>query len=205
MADRLGAASFRRPLSVAVIVIAGLAAACGGSGATPPPSTAPAPSLAPTPSPSPDRHILGPLDTNRVFQLLVGAGRAIHQESLGGPGPKGQPAVILYLVDGPVHVAIRQYTTPAAVAAAGFKAKSTIAKGDAPYELWASNIVLDIGPSAKGVKPVAPDTDVAATAAALAEILGPYIGPFQQRSVAPLALPSVPASATPVPPSPGSS
>ena len=190
----------RRRLFLVAAVVAVIATACGEPPTrTPPPSAAvtPAPDAAPTPSP--DRHILGTLDTNRVFQLLVAAGLPIHQESLGGPGPKGEPTVILYLVDGPVHVAIRQYSTPAAVAAAGFKPKSVVAKGDAPYELWSSNVVLDIGPSTAGVKPVAPDADVSAAANALVHALDPFIGPFQQRAVAPLLLPSTPAPTTPSP------
>ena len=178
--------------------MAGVVAACGASSATPAGTVAP-PAVTPTPTTTPDRHILGTLDSNQVFQLLAAAGLGVRQESLGGPGPKGEPTVVLYLVDGVAHVAIRQYSTAAAVAKAGFRPRSAVAIGDAPFEIWASNIVLDIGPTDTRRKPAAPDPAVASSAFDIVSMLDPFMGPLQQRAVQPLTLPSTPVPATPAP------
>ena len=142
----------------------------------------------------------GTLETNEVYQLLVGAGLDVRQESVSGPGPGDEPTVTLFVVTGAAHFAIRQYTTAEAVAAAGFTSGSAVAVGDAPFELWATNIVLDIGPTDAKAVPTAPDAPVASAALSIVAALDPYIGPFRQRAVNPLILPSSPA-----PPSPSAS
>jgi hypothetical protein len=189
------------PSLLRAAVLAGFVAGCGSSAPTPtpPPTTTPTP----LPTPTPDRHITGPVDTDRVFQILLAAGIPVHQESLGPAGPNGEPVTTLYVVGGSVHIAIRQYTTAAAVAAAGFRSGSAIAIGDAPFEIWASNVVLDIGPMTPGARPDPPDPAVGVIALAVATALDPYLGPLSQRALTPLTLPSAPVPATPGPsPSP---
>ena len=142
----------------------------------------------------------GTLETNEVYQLLLGAGLDLRQESVSSPGPGREPTVTLFVVTGAAHFAIRQYTTAEAVAAAGFTPGSAVAMGDAPFEFWATNIVLDIGPTDARALPKAPDAVVASAALSIVAALDPYIGPFQQRAVNPIVLPSSPA-----PPSPSAS
>ena len=172
-------------------------AACGAPGPTPAPTTAPAATPTLAGAPTSDRHLFGTLETNEVYQLLVGAGLCIRQEGIGGPGPSGEPPVTLFVLIGPEHVAIHQYTTAEAVTQAGFIPGSTPAVGDAPFEFWATNIVVAIGPANAKLLPGPPDASDVAAAFSIVDALDPYIGPFEQRAVAPLILPS-----TPAPPSP---
>jgi hypothetical protein len=128
-----------------------------------------------------------------VFQILLAAGIPVHQESLGPGGSNGEPVATLYVVGDSVHIAIHQYATAAAVASAGYRSGSAVAAGDAPFEIWASNIVLDIGPVTPGVRPGSPDPTVGVIATAVVAALDPFLGPLAQRAVTPLTLPTAPA------------
>ena len=189
-----GAAAWN--LGFVTLIVVGVIAACG-PGPTPAPTSAPVASPTPAGAPASDRHLFGTRETNEVYQLLVGAGLVVRQEGIGGPGPGGEPPVTLFVLIGPEHVAIHQYTTAAAVAMAGFIPGSTPAVGDAPFEFWAANIVIAIGPANAKLLPGPPDASDDAAAFSIVDALDPYIGPFEQRAVSPLILPS-----TPAPPSP---
>lgn len=189
------------------ILIAGIlaVAACGPSGATAPPSGTTA-SGAPTPPPTPNLHIDGSVDANRVFQILASARLAVHQETLQGPGSNGEPNATLFIVDGSIPVSIDQFSSPGAVRNAGYTAGSHTVKGDAPYTLWAANIVIHVGNRQSGALPAGPDAGTQAAAVEIARVIDPYLGPLTQRSVAPLQLPSTPtpevtAAPTSAPPS----
>jgi len=175
-------------------VLAVALATCGG-GSTPPPSSAnPGASTAT----AQDRHITGNVDPNRIFQILAGAGLPVHQESLGA-GPSGEPVSVLFVRDGFHPLAIQQYSSPKAVTQAGFKPGSKIGKGDSTYTFWAANIVINLGPADAKVIPATPTVDLQSEAARLVAVLDPFIGPFYQRSVDPITLPSTPVPPTPEP------
>jgi hypothetical protein len=176
----------------AVLAIA--LAACGGS-STPPPSSA---NPGATPPTAQDRHITGNVDPNRIFQILAGAGLPVHQESLGA-GPSGEPVSVLFVRDGFQPLAIQQFSSPKAVIEAGFKPGTKIGKGDSTYTFWAANIVINLGPSDAKVVPATPTAELQTEAARVVSVLDPFIGPFYQRSVDPITLPSTPVPATPAP------
>lgn len=175
------------------ILVAGLlvVSACG-------PDSASAPSLsttasgAPTVQPTANLHIDGSVDANRIFQLLAGARLSVHQETLQGPGPKGEPNATLFIVDGSIKVSIDQFSSPHAVAIAGYTVGSRPVRGDAPYTLWAANIVIHIGNRQGGALPAGPDGATVTAAGEIARAIDPYIGPLSQRSVVALQLPSSP-------------
>jgi hypothetical protein len=180
------------------MLIAGLlvAAACGPStGSSVAPATGGVDSSAAVATP--DLHILGSVDANRVFQLLASAKLSVHQETLQGPGPKGEPNATLFIVDGSIKVSIDSFSSPAAVSAAGYRPGSKPVKGDAPYTFWASNIVIHVGTRQDGALPAGPDSATQAAAEEIVRVIDPYLGPLNQRSVVPIQLPSI---ATPEPP-----
>jgi hypothetical protein len=185
------------------ILVTGLVvvAACGPSGPTGTP-TAVGASGVPTPQPTPNLHIEGSVDANRVFQILAAARLAVHQETLQGAGPKGEPNATLFIVDGSIPVSIDQFSSPAAVRAAGYTAGSRTVKGDAPYTLWAANIVIHVGNRQGAALPAGPDAATQAAANEIARVVDPYLGPLTQRSVAPLVLPSTPEPAATAEPTP---
>jgi len=169
------------------VCVALLAVACGGGAATPPPA-----SLAPPASPTPNRHMVGNLDPNRIFQVLAAGNQSIHQESISS-GPTGEPVVVLFLRDGTQPLAIAQFSSAKAREEAGYTAGSAIGKGDSPYTFWAGNIVIQLGALEKDAIPAPPGQDLQKLAAELVAKIDPYIGPLYQRSVQPISLPSTPA------------
>jgi hypothetical protein len=186
------------------ILIAGLlvVAACGpstGSSAAPSNGGADSSSAPATP----DLHITGSVDANRVFQLLASAKLAVHQETLQGPGPKGEPNATLFIVDGSIKVSIDSFSSPSAVAAAGYRPGSKPVRGDAPYTFWTSNIVIHVGTRQDGALPAGPDSATQVAAEEIVRAIDPYLGPLNQRSVVPIQLPSTatpePAVVTPAP------
>jgi hypothetical protein len=194
-ADRIVPA-FRTALAccaVATALVIGIAA-CGG-GSTPSPTSA---NAGATPGASQDRRLTGNVDPNRIFQILSAAGLPVHQESLGA-GPSGEPVSVLFVQDGFHPLAIQQYSSPKALAEAGYKPGSKIAKGDSTYTFWAGNIVINLGPREVKKIPVTPTVEMQREAARIVAALDPFIGPFHQRSVDPVTLPSTPVPATPPP------
>jgi hypothetical protein len=135
---------------------------------------------------------VGSVDANRVFQLLAQAKLAVHQETLQGAGPKGEPNATLFIVDGSIKVSIDSFSSPAALAAAGYTAGSKPKRGDAPYTLWAANIVIHVGNQQSGALPAGPDSATQVAAEEIARAIDPYLGPLNQRSVVPIQLPSTP-------------
>jgi hypothetical protein len=181
-------------ITVVATVLAIALAACGGS-STPPPSSANAGASAATIQ---DRHLTGNVDPNRIFQILAGAGLPVHQESLGA-GPSGEPVSVLFVRDGFHPLAIQQFSSPKAVTQAGFKPGTKIAKGDSTYTFWAANIVINLGPSDAKSVPATPTVELRTEAARVVAVLDPFIGPFYQRSVDPILLPTTPVPPTPEP------
>jgi hypothetical protein len=175
------------------ILVAGLVAisACGPDSASTA-SVSTNASGAPPVQPTANIHIDGSVDANRIFQLLAAARLPVHQETLQGPGPKGEPNATLFIVDGSIKVSIDQFSSPRAVATAGYTAGSRPVRGDAPYTLWAANIVIHIGNRQSGALPAGPDGATVAAAGEIARAIDPYIGPLTQRSVVALQLPSTP-------------
>jgi hypothetical protein len=183
------------------ILVAGLFAvsACGPSAAPGSQPAGGASGAASAPA-TPNLHIVGSVDANRVFQLLAAAHLSVHQETLQGPGPKGEPTATLFIVDGSIKVAIDQFSSARAVALAGYTTGSRPVKGDAPYTFWATNIVIHVGNSSDDALPAGPDTATQQAASEIVRVIDPYIGPLTQRSVVPLELPSTPEpAATPEP------
>ena len=183
-------------------LVAGLVfvAACGPSTAVTPAPSGGGPGASGVAGP-PDLHITGSVDVNRIFQLLAAAHLSVHQETLQGAGPKGEPSATLFIVDGSIKVAIDSFSSPAALASAGYTRGSKPVRGDAPYTLWASNIVIHVGNQQPGALPAGPDQATTIAAEEIARSIDPYIGPLTQRSVTPIVLPSTPepAVATPTP------
>jgi hypothetical protein len=184
-----------RAALLSAIVVA-LVAACGGNSTPSPSTTAPSASVAAV-----DRHLSGNVDANRLFQILSGAGLPVNQESVTA-GPNGEPTTILFLKDGFQALTIEQYSGPKAVSDAGFTPGSKLVKGDSPYTFWAVNLVIRLGPRIPNALPAGPTLDLQNEAARVVNAIDPYIGPLQQRSIAPVALPSTPE---PVKPSPSPS
>jgi hypothetical protein len=145
---------------------------------------------------TPDLHIAGSVDANGVFQLLARAKLSVHQETLQGPGPKGEPNATLFIVDGSIKVSIDSFSSPAAVAAAGYRPGSRPVRGDAPYTFWAKNVVIHVGTRQAGALPAGPDSATQVAAEEIVRAIDPYLGPLNQRSVVPIQLPTV---ATPEP------
>lgn len=185
------------------ILVAGLIAlsACGPSAG---PASLPASgaSGAASAAATPNLHIVGSVDANRIFQLLAAAHLSVHQETLQGPGPKGEPTATLFIVDGSIKVSIDQFSSPKAVAVAGYTEGSRPVKGDASYTIWAANIVIHIGNRAATALPAGPDGATQAAANEIARAIDPYIGPLTQRSVVPLDLPSTAQPAATAEPTP---
>jgi hypothetical protein len=175
-------------------VLALALAACGG-GSTPPPSSANPGASSAT---AQDRHLTGNVDPNRIFQILAGAGLPVYQESLGA-GPSGEPVSVLFVRDGFHPLAIQQFSSPKAVTQAGFKPGTKIGKGDSTYTFWAANIVINLGPADAKVVPATPTVELQSEATRLVAALDPFIGPFYQRSVDPITLPTTPVPPTPEP------
>ena len=190
-----------------VLLVLGAAAlgavvvACGASAVTPTPTPAP---VTVTPTATPDRHIVGPTDANAVFQILANAGLPVTQESIGAPGPKGEPRLTLYVVAGAYPIAIGQFSSAKALAAAGYRPGSAVAKGDAPFEIWASNVALHIGDQSAGHMPGDPEQGLTTIAQRVVNALDPYLGPLNQRAVQPVTLPTQPFVASPSPGAPAS-
>lgn len=184
------------------ILVAGLLvlSACGPSTASsaPPSNGGAGASAAPA---TPNLHIDGSVDANRIFQLLAASHLSVHQETLQGPGPKGEPNATLFIVDGSIKVSIDSFSSAGAVVAAGYTSGSRTVKGDAPYTMWAANIVIHVGNRQSGALPAGPDAATQAAASEIARVIDPYIGPLTQRSVVPIELPSTPQPpiATPTP------
>jgi hypothetical protein len=181
----------RAPGTGAALIAAGLAVAvglvaCGGASATLTPTTPP-----PPPTSSPDRHIRGSIDPNKVFQILASGGLVVNQESLSSTA-QGEPVQVLFVRDGFQPLTIAQFSNAAAVAEAGYKRGTKLVKGDSPYTFWAGNIVIHYGPRDTNSWPGAPGPDLQAEALKIVAIIDPYMGPLQQRSVVPVALPSTP-------------
>ena len=184
-----------------VLALGGIVVACGASAVTPTPTPAP---VTVTPTATPDRHIVGPTDANAVFQILANAGLPVTQESIGAPGPKGEPRLTLYIVAGAYPIAIGQFSSAKALAAAGYQPGSAVAKGDAPFEIWASNVALHIGDQSAGHMPGDPEQGLTTMAQRVVNALDPYLGPLNQRAVQPVTLPTQPFVASPSPVAPAS-
>jgi hypothetical protein len=184
------------------ILVAGLLvlSACGSSGASPAPPSGGGSGASVVPA-TPNLHIDGSVDANRIFQLLASAHLSVHQETLQGPGPKGEPNATLFIVDGSIKVSIDSFSSAAAVVAAGYTNGSHTVKGDAPYTMWAANIVIHVGNRQPTALPAGTDAATQAAASEIARAIDPYIGPLTQRSVVPIELPSTPEPpvATPTP------
>lgn len=170
-----------------------LIAACGGNSSPSPSTTAPS-----APVSTVDRHLSGNVDANRLFQILSGAGLPVNQESVTA-GPNGDPTTILFLKDGFQVLTIEQYSGPKAVSDAGYTPGSKLVKGDSPYTFWAVNLVIHLGPRIPNALPAGPTLDLQNEAARVVNAIDPYIGPLQQRSIAPVALPSTPEPVKPTP------
>jgi hypothetical protein len=177
-------------------VVVAFAAACGGNSTPSPSTTAPSASISAV-----DRHLSGNVDANRLFQILSSAGLPVNQESVTA-GPDGEPTTILFLKDGFQALTIEQYSGPKAVSDAGYTSGSKLVKGDSPYTFWAVNLVIHLGPRVPSALPAGPTLDLQNEATRVVNAIDPYIGPLQQRSIAPVTLPSTPE---PVKPSPSPS
>ncbi len=179
--------------ALVTVAVIGLAA-CGGNSTPPPSSANPAASSKTTQ----DLHITGNVDPNRIFQILAAAGLPVHQESLGA-GPSGEPVSVLFIRAGFQPLAIQQFSSPKAVREAGYKPGTKVGKGDSTYTFWAGNIVVNLGPQDDKVVPATPTVELQAQAVRMVAVLDPFIGPFEQRSVVPITLPTMPVPATPEP------
>jgi hypothetical protein len=161
-----------------------LASACGSTPATSTPTATPIP---PTPTPNP--HLSDPASVDAVYNALVKAGLQISANSADA----GTGAMVkrLHLTYDAWPLVLTQYTSAKALpSAAGFNPKAKPVLGDPPFAVAGLNILIEYGSSTQNGPPAAPDSQFLAAFERLVLAADPLIGPLQQRSVTPVALPT---------------
>ncbi len=185
---------------LALALGAALLAACGSTPATAIPTL----SLAP-PTATPNPHLTDPASVDTVYNALVNAGLQLSANSADA----GTGAMVkrLHLTFHALPLVLTQYTSAKTlVSASGFNPKAKPVLGDPPFALAGLNILIEYGSSTQNGPPAAPDAQFVSAFQQIVSIVDPLLGPLQQRSVTPVALPTptpapsvstVPASAKP--------
>ena len=187
----LGYRLVRYRLSVVIFVVGAISIACGGA------ATTPAPTAAPTPTPTPNPHLSEPASIDRVYSELRKAGLVIAANTAESGD---EPAKTLNLTYAAWPLILEQYSSPKAlVEATGFDPKKKPAFGDAPYRFAGLNIYVEYGPHVQNGEPARPDYRFINAAEELVGVLDSLIGPLEQSSVSPVALPAPSASPSPSP------
>jgi hypothetical protein len=188
--------SNRRATLAAVVLAAGLVAACGPAAPASLPVTP-----RPTPLITPDPHLSEPVSIDEVYKLLDQAGLRItaNTATLGTDGITIKRINATY-ADWPL--VLTQYSSSAALLAdAKFDTSKPPRLGESPYNMAGLNILAEFGPhSTNDRTPAPPSADKREAAIALAEAMDPLLGPLSQRSTEPLPLPT--PLTTPAPPTP---
>jgi hypothetical protein len=178
-------------LAAVIFVVGAISIACGAAATTPPP-TAP-----PTPTPTPNPHLTEPASIDRVYSELRKAGLTIAANTAESGT---EPAKTLNLTYASWPLILEQYSSAAAlVKATGFDPTKKPAFGDAPYRFAGLNIYVEFGPHVQNGEPARPDYRAITAAEKLVDALDVLIGPLQQSSVSPIALPAASASPSPSP------
>jgi hypothetical protein len=174
-----------------VFAMGALAAACG-SAATPPP-----PSETPAPTPSPNPHLSEPASVDAVYQALRKAGLAM---AVNTANAGKEPIKTLYLTYEAWPLTLEQFSSAAELrTTTGFDPETKPKFGEAAFRFVGLNIYVAYGPHVQRSSPSVPDPRFATAAARLAAALDPLLGPLEQSSVQPIALPTGAASPSAVP------
>jgi hypothetical protein len=178
--------------SGALVVVAIVVAACGASAAP-----TPAPTAAPTPVITPDPHLKDPATIQVVYRALVAAGLKVTANT-ASTAPSGEPVKQISATYDNWPLILSEFSSGAALAKrVAFDPKKGPRAGDAPYVLAGLNILVEFGPKTTNAVPKVPPAERRADALALVAALDPLLGPLSQRSIDPLQLPNVPATAAP--------
>lgn len=176
-----------------------LAAACGSTPATAVPSATP---VAPTPTPNP--HLSDPASVDDIYNVLLKASLQISANS--ADAGTGSMVKRLHLTYDAWPLVLTQYTSAKTLLAAGFNPKAKPALGDPPFALAGLNILIEYGPNTQNGPPTAPEARFVTAFQQLVQIVDPFIGPLQQRSVTAVALPTpTPAPSVSASPKPSAS
>ena len=174
-----------------IVVIALVAAACGGA-------ASPSPEQSPTPTPTPDPHLADPADVQDVYKALVRAGLdiSVNNASGGGAGKEPRRRYAASLGGWPLEL-IEYSSTAAREADFGYVSGSPPEKGNPPYTFAGLNIAVTFGPDNRKVVPEVPDKRYQDVAQELGDTLDIYLGPLSQRTVTALSLPAPSPSPSP--------
>jgi len=174
-----------------IVVIALVAAACGGA-------ASPSPEPSPTPTPTPDPHLADPADVQDVYKALVRAGLdiSVNNASGGGAGKEPRRRYAASLGGWPLEL-IEYSSTAAREADFGYVSGSPPEKGNPPYTFAGLNIAVTFGPDNRKVVPEVPDKRYQDVAQELGDTLDIYLGPLSQRTVTALSLPAPSPSPSP--------
>lgn len=180
-----------RPLCL--LVLGPILAACGGTIATPTPTTAPPPA---TPSPTPDPHLAEPVSALAIVAQLQGTLPIVTNTGLSIPDQEPRQLVRGTLGGWPIEVL--EYSSAEALHAAGFQPDQVVS-GERVYRIAGENILVAFGPLIGSADEPRPAAIRRAQAMTIVEILAPLIGPLGQSTTDPLPIPT-PANAEPVSP-----
>ncbi|HEY7590857.1 MAG TPA: hypothetical protein VH723_07685 [Candidatus Limnocylindrales bacterium] len=178
----------------AVTLAAGLVFGCGPAA----PASLP-PTPIPTPLITPDPHLTEPASVDAVYRELAKAGLRItaNTATIGTDGSLVKRINATY-ANWPLVMS--EYGSAAKLdAAARFDLGKPPRQGESPYMIAGLNILIEFGPHSTNQGPAAPEPDKVAAANKLVDALHPLLWPLRQRSTVSLALPTPPATPTPIP------
>jgi len=181
------------PLAALALVVL-VAAACGSTPASAPPS------VAPTPVATPNPHLADPATAQDVFNGLGRQGLKITPNTaVTGAGGAGVVTRINATYLGwPLDVT--QYRTSADLTkAAAWAAGEAPGRGEPPVALAGYNILVRWGPWGTGTKPAVPDEQRAAALQALVAALDRLISPLRTRTIVPVQVAAVVPTTEPGP------
>lgn len=184
------------------MVIVATAVLVGGCADAATPSPRPAATPRPTPVITPDPHLADPADLDTIFAELTKAGLVITPINAGSADEPRRRINATYL-DWPLILS--EFSSGARLrATTGWRAGVAPRRGDAPFTIVGLNLMFEFGPKVtNAATPEVPEQRYRDAALALALVLDPLLGPLEQRSVVPLALPTAsPGVATPAPATP---
>jgi hypothetical protein len=184
---------------VAMLVMAAIVVACGGTAA---PSVEPTP--LPTPVVTPDPHLTAPVSADDIFRALGTAKLGITANNANSG--RGNPAIVKQInADiGNWPLRITQYRSIADLQEAlKWKPGEKPVRNETPYAFAGLNVLVEYGPVSSAGDPKTPDASRQTFAQQIVAVLDPLLWPLDQHSVVAIAsrtpIPSAAPSAAPTP------
>ena len=178
--------SNRRATLAAVVLAAGLAAACGPAAPASLPVTP-----RPTPLITPDPHLTEPASVDEVYQTLAREGLRITANT-ATVGTDGVTVKRINATYAEWPLVMTEFKSAAALqVAARFDTGLPPQQGESPYMIAGLNILVEFGPHlTNDGAPSPPSPAHKAAAGQLVDALHPLLHPLSQRSTEPVELPT---------------